>query len=409
MRAAAEKVASWQRRVDEAIDAVPVLLQQELDAAELQERQLSQLYQTEFEKAKTIDLQLVQEQQALDGIQRVQTIHDSILTQLRQWQLADQALAEGRTGVKVSTLEAPTLAERVAFPPPMLLLAVCTIVGLIGGASLVTVLEHTDTKVQSAEQLQQRLNRSIVGRIPSIDAPKGGVPKPLYRSRMARHYPESPAAEAFRALRTRLALESDAGLGKVIQLTSAHDGEGKTTIAANLAISFSQLGKKVLLIDADLRRGTLHDVFDVTNSSGLTSVLEDHVSLQHAVRRSPLAKIDLLTRGPDVSNPAELLAQPKLDEILRATRQTYDLVLVDTSPLLAVTEPSVIASKVDSVLLSTMIGRSSLVDAQRACELLDTLDAKTDGIVVSQVPSNKRNGTYSYYATQADAAATSQA
>ena len=163
---------------------------------------------------------------------------------------------------------------------------------------------------------------------------------------------------------------------------------------ANLAFSFAQLGKKVLVIDTDLRDGSLHDVFDVTNSTGVTSVLRDAVPWEDAVRRSPLAAIDLLARGPDVSNPAELLAQPSFDELLHAARRRYDLVLLDTSPLLAVTEPSVLAPKTDGVLLSTMIGRSSLTEAQRAAELLETLRAKILGIVVNQVPSSRRNGAY---------------
>ncbi len=403
MRAVREKTVAWQRRLKEAMDETPRIMQQQLEAARLQERQLAHLYQAEFEKAKAVDGHLIKEQQVTDRIERVQSIHDSILGQVRQWQLADQALAEGRSGVRIGILEAPALAERVMFPPPLLLLAVCIVIGLVGGSAMITIVESTDTKVQSPQQVQARLKHPVLGRIPVISAPRRGIAKPLYRGRAVRLAPDSRVAEAFRAMRTRMAIDSNGSGGRVIQLASSREGEGKTTVAANLAFSFAQLGKKVLVIDADLRNGKLHNVFDVTNSTGLTSVLRGRTSIEDAVRQSPLAKVDLLARGPDVTNPAELLAQPKLEEVLQWARGKYDLVLLDTSPLLAVTEPSVLAPKVDGVLLSTVIRRSSVVEARRACELLETLEAKILGIVVNQVPMERRTG--SYYEAPASAAA----
>ncbi len=397
MRAVEQQIATWQQRLQEVIHRAPKIMHQELQAAELYEQKLADLYKEEFSEAKTVDGYLLEEQQLLGGIHRVQSIHDSILTQVQQWQLADQALAEGRSGVKVSELETPAMTERVIFPPPLLLAFLCVVVGLIGGSAAITILEHTNTRVQSPEQLQKHLDRNVVGRIPAMSVPRDVLAKPVFRSRLVRELPESSVAEAFRALRTRLATDAGGngnGRGRVIQLAGSREGDGKTTVTANLAFSFAQLGKRTLVIDTDLRNGMLHQVFDVSNTTGLTSVLQGTASLHHAIEHSPLAAVDLLSRGPAVDNPVELLAQPAFDDVLESARGRYDVILLDTSPLLTVTDPSVLAPKADAVLLSTVVGRSSIVDVRRACELLDTLEAKTVGIVVNRIPTGRRDSSY---------------
>jgi len=384
MRAARQQIVAWQQRLLQSDARAATALQQQLAAARLHERQLADLYRREFEEVKLVDAHLIEEQQVLDRIDRIRTVHDSLLTQVAQWQLADQALSGGRSAVRVSTLEAPDVAERLVFPPPSLLLAVCLAAGLLAGVGLIALVERTDARVQSAVQLQERSDLPVLGRIPRLKTPRGSGPRSLYRGRMVRQMPESSAAEAFRALRTRLDISSETGVGRVIQIASPRDGEGKTTVTANLAFSFAQLGKKVLVIDTDLREGTLHRVFAVRNDEGLTCRLQDGKPWEAAIQRSPLAAVDVLARGREVINPAELLAQQRFAELLAAARTKYDLVLLDSAALLRVTEPSVLASKADEVLLSTMIGRSSLTEVRQACELLDSLGARTLGIVVNQ-------------------------
>jgi len=147
-RAAERHVGAWKSRLQEAIGRTPQIIRQELQTAEQYERRLADIYKQEFAEAKTVDGYLLEEQQLLDSIGRVQTIHDSILTQVQQWQLADRALAEGRAGVKVRELETPALAEQVLFPPPWLLAFLCVVVGLIGGSTAITVIEHKQTRTQ---------------------------------------------------------------------------------------------------------------------------------------------------------------------------------------------------------------------------------------------------------------------
>jgi capsular exopolysaccharide synthesis family protein len=393
IKAARGQVAYWERLLKDSQEAAPQVLQQELDAVRIHENHLGEVYKEEYAKAKEVDSYLLQEQQAIDGIQRVQQVHQTVLAQLRQWQLADASLASGRSGITVSVLEPPDLAAREAWPPPFLLLAVCGLVGLVGGFGTISVLERTDSTVRTAEDVQGLLHLPVFGRIPAMATPRNAGVKAVYRGRITNHAPDSPAAEAFRALRTLLKISPENGLGQVIQLSSPRDGEGKSTVTANLAFSFAQLGRRVVVVDADLRNGNLHNIFDVTAARGLTSVLQGS-PVEESISHSPLAAVDILPRGPKVANPVELLSQDSFGEVLNQLRHMYDLVLVDSPPLLTVTEASVLAPRTDGVLLNVMIGRSSMTEALEACELLHTHGAKTLGVVVNQVPPGRRSGYY---------------
>ncbi len=395
VKAAAEQIASWEELLRDTLEAAPAALQHELDAVRRQEERLAAMYEEEYAEAKVVDGFLLQEQQKLDNIHRVQEAHQQSLAQMTEWQLADKALAEGRPGVKVRVLEAPALAGPQTWPPPALLMAFCAVAGLVMGFGVITILERTDTKVRSSREIGEALQLPVVGRIPVIPAtPRYGRSSHIRRGREVAEAPGSPTAEAFRALRTRLEIAGNGAPCRVIQVTSPKIDEGKTTVTANLAFSFAQLGKRVVVVDADLRNGCLGQIFGLSGCEGLTSVLREGKPLKDVIERSTLGAVDVLARGPAVPNPADMLAQPEFDKVLDILRQDYDVVLVDSPPLLAAAEASLLASKVDGVILSAMMDQSSLLDAQAARELLDGHGAIGLGIVLNQVPAGKQYDTY---------------
>jgi capsular exopolysaccharide synthesis family protein len=184
---------------------------------------------------------------------------------------------------------------------------------------------------------------------------------------------------------------------KVVQITSPKKGDGKTTLAANLAYSIAQSGKKVVLVDADLRNPCVGRVFPVTSTVGLTSVLEGGVDLASAIQPSLLPELSILPCGPLPSNPAELLTSPRLQELLDSLRQQYDFVLVDTAPLLTVTDPCVVAARVDGVLLTIRLSLTGPPHAQQAQEILSSLGANLLGVVINGI--SNRSTTYGYGAS----------
>ncbi|MGD0044988.1 MAG: CpsD/CapB family tyrosine-protein kinase, partial [Isosphaeraceae bacterium] len=206
--------------------------------------------------------------------------------------------------------------------------------------------------------------------------------------------PRSLLAETYKSIRTGIDLLRRNWEGKVFMVTSPQPSDGKSTTASNLAISMAHSGRKVLLIDADLRRPSQHTIHGLPRSPGLTEVLNDQMPFHEAVQQTAIENLDFLAAGAEVSNPAELLAMDRLGALVRELRQAYDLVLVDTSPLLAVTDPSVIAVVMDAILLVVRDAVTRRLDAERSQDLLRALETPVLGLVINGI--NPGQGGYGY-------------
>jgi capsular exopolysaccharide synthesis family protein len=192
-------------------------------------------------------------------------------------------------------------------------------------------------------------------------------------------------AEAYRSIRTALYFGTRGQEHKVIQVTSADAGDGKTTLVCNLAVSLAQSGKKVCLLDADFRRSRLHDMFGIDKPIGISSVMAGKAELTDAIYATGVENLSLLPCGPRPSNPSELLTSERFKELLDVLRTKFDIILIDTPPLLAVTDPSAVAPRVDSVLLVMRITKHVRPNALRAKQVLDGLGANVLGVVVNGV------------------------
>ena len=171
-------------------------------------------------------------------------------------------------------------------------------------------------------------------------------------------------------------------------------GDGKTTIAANLALAIAQSGKRVVLVDADMLRPRVHAMFNVQSAVGLSSVVTGHAALSAALTGCGIEGLSLLPCGPRPVNPAELLSQPEFDDVLAALREQFEFVIVDTPPLLAVTDPAVVVSRMDGVFLTVQLGKNGRPEAERAREILATLQANVLGVVANGVGTG--GSTYAY-------------
>jgi len=289
-------------------------------------------------------------------------------------------------------IDGPIFDDRPIWPRPTLLFAVCGVIGLAGGFGLICLLDRLDPKLRSVAEIRGYLDLPIVGRIPTVRPPWNVRNRELFASRVVRECPGSAVAEAFRSLRTHMDRNGGADQHRVIQIVSPRQGDGKSAIAANLGFSFAQLGRSVIVIDADLRCGKLRRILDVPAAHGLASVLRDGMSLAQAIQQSPLADIDVLAAGPEVDNPVELLAQPEFASTLAALRDQYDVVIIDTPAILEVTEGSLVAPAADCVLLTLMLRKTLAADAVHAWELLDSLPAKVVGVVANGVEEARSYG-----------------
>src|SRR5262249_21267130 len=196
----------------------------------------------------------------------------------------------------------------------------------------------SDQSFRTPEEIRRRLGLPLIGHIPSFvprdDHQPDPEEPPLDQSLLTYYRSKSREAEAYRGVRTALVFSTRREGHKVIQVTSPDMGDGKTTLAANLAISIAQSEKKIILIDADLRRPRIDNLFGLVNDRGLTSLLTGEAELNDVVQDSGIPGLHILTTGETPDNPAELLSLPRFKELLEDLRSKYDFVIVDTPPLL---------------------------------------------------------------------------
>lgn len=207
--------------------------------------------------------------------------------------------------------------------------------------------------------------------------------------------PKSAAAEAFRTLRTNIQFSSLDEELKTITVTSTQPGEGKSTIISNLAVTIAQTGKKVLLIDCDLRKPTVHKKLGLSNQEGLTSLLAKEKTFDEVIRASSIPNFYVLTSGPIPPNPAELLGSKKLRGLLRELEGVFDMILLDAPPVLAVTDAQVLSTFCNGVVFVAGYGQAEKHAIVTAKELINKVGGKILGVVINKVPSKSKS--YYYY------------
>ncbi len=217
------------------------------------------------------------------------------------------------------------------------------------------------------------------------------------RSLFSHLYPKSAIAEAFRTMRTNLSFAATGRPLKVIMITSAGPADGKTTVCVNLGVVMAQAGIRVLLMDCDLRKPVLHKYFNVSNQTGLTNLLVQDLEMTDVALVTPVEGLSLLVSGPIPPNPSELLVSQKMKDILEKAAGLYDTVIVDTPPVLAVTDAAVLAPRADGVILVVKSGETRIDMIRDAKSQLEKVNAHILGVVLNDVKINSDDYHYYYY------------
>jgi capsular exopolysaccharide synthesis family protein len=219
------------------------------------------------------------------------------------------------------------------------------------------------------------------------------------RSLVTMFNPKSPVSEQFRTIRTNIQFSSIDQEVRTLMITSSGPGEGKSTTAANMAVVFAQQGRRVLLVDADMRKPTVHYTFNQLNTYGLTSVLTRQMTLEKAVKETNEKDLFVLTSGPVPPNPAELLSSMAMERFFREAQEQFDMIVFDTPPLLAVTDAQILANKCDGTILVVASGKTDKDQLVKARDLLDSVQSKLLGAVLNN-KEMKNTNYYYYYGTK---------
>lgn len=209
--------------------------------------------------------------------------------------------------------------------------------------------------------------------------------------------PKSPVSEAYRLMRTNIEFSAIDERLQVIMATSATPGEGKSTTISNLAIVYAQADKRVLLIDADMRKPTMHHTFRISNRVGLSTVLSRQCDPDEGVQRTAVPNLYVMGSGPIPPNPSEMVGSQRMITMLEEFRKQFDIILIDTPPVLAVTDAQLTATRSDGVIMVLDSGAVKREAAIKAKQQLEQVNARLLGVVLNNVKRNKQEGYYYYY------------
>lgn len=354
---------------------------------------LQERFTIESKLAKDTAVDAAKNRSYQEEIARMQRMYELVVDKVSEANMLDAYGGENK--FIIDQLQTPAPGLRVE-PSLAKSLAAGTMLGFMAGFGLGYLVEMFDKTFRDPQEVSRVLQLPMVGHIPEIttEAVEGSA---LSEVLVAAHKPKSPLAENFRAIRTALYFSTAGQQNHVIQTTSPVPGDGKSTLTANLAVTIAQSNKSVLLLDADFRRPTQHKLFGLTNEVGLSTVVTGEADPVQAAQATEVPNLYVMGCGPRPHNPSELLTSPHFADLLAVLREQYDFVLIDTPPVLAVTDPGIVSARVDGVLMALRIRKNGRPSAVRARKILHDLDANMLGIVVNGI--DHRSGSYGYYSS----------
>ena len=318
-------------------------------------------------------------------------IYEDLLRRMKEVEVAE--------AIRASNINLVDLPETPLDPSSPVLpvnLALALVLGLVGGIATAFLQEFVDDSLKTPDDVERYLRLATLGMIPEFDSPLNDDLADEAPDLEVKHQPASAGSEAIRTLRASLFLAAPGGLPTSLLMTSARPSEGKTCISVNLAASLAQMGRRVCLVDCDLRRPRVNKALAMSLSPGVTNFLTGSMALDDVVRQTIQPGFDVLTAGPIPPNPVDLLNSANMNSLLRQLEERYDHVLVDAPPALGFADVPILSHQLGGgCLLVTRSGETSRRLAKHACDYLTRMQSKLLGVVLNRVATS-RSG-YSYY------------
>jgi capsular exopolysaccharide synthesis family protein len=344
----------------------------------------------------------------LARLTRDRELNEKLYLMLNQ-KYEENRIAEAGRSASVQIVDQAKPSNAPVRPNKKLNILLGMLFGLSIGVGIAFLLEFLDDSVKTGDDLE-RLGLTVLGTIPLVYTDqiirrlkKQGrqfTDADLHRveaKMITRFSPKSPVSEAYRSLRTNIQFADIDVPKRVLMVTSTMSKEGKSTTTINLAITLTQTGSRVLLVDSDLRRPSLHNFFSLDKTYGLTNVLIGSLSFDDVIKHTEVANLDVITSGDIPPNPAELVSSESMLRFIELARSRYDYVLLDSPPVIAVTDAAVLATRVDGTLLVVGSGTVNKREVQRAVGLLKNVRSSVLGVVLNGLDIKKIYGSYYYY------------
>jgi polysaccharide biosynthesis transport protein len=407
-----QQINETRRSIDQEIANVVRGIQENYAVALAKERALQAEADKQQEKALNLRQVAVQYAVLEETVKVDRTLYESVLKRLSETSIAND--------LAVSNMRIVELAQKPLFPSVPetgrnLLLSI--FLGLFLGVGWAFFLEYLDFSVNTPEHVRRAVGLSTFGVVPELNSLNrsllgwNGLARPLQKglTRLRLLAPPNPSsgelvlrdnclstiAESYRTIRTAFLFSLAENPHQIVLLTSPSPGEGKTQTTLNLAIALAQDGHRVLVIDADLRKGRCHDRLKMKNRIGLSNILTGNLSHEEAIQTTAISGLFLLSGGIRPPNPSDLLGSQKMREILKNLRESFNFILMDSPPAIAVSDAAILSRVSDGVILVFHGQKTTTASARQVVERLDTIRAPILGVILNGI--DVRNPSYAYY------------
>ncbi len=382
MRQLAENIREVKRRIDIETQKVVESLEADYRAAVRAEQGLQSAAGQQQRLVRQLGDQMVQYNLLRREVEGNREIFTALLGRLKETGVSGALLTSN-----ISIVDRAEVPIGPSKPVKMRNMLVAGIIGLLGGIGLAFLREHLDTTVKDAREVEAALGVPTLALVPSWAALEGRrVRRQASLALVAHRRMDSAFAEAFRALRTSLLFSGFTHPPRTLMITSVHRDDGKTSLATNLAIVLAQLNVgEVLLVDGDMRRPRLHDLFGVPQAPGLSTYLAGGASLSDVIKPTHIPNLLVIPSGDTPINPAELMSSARVREAIDLIKEHFAHAVFDTAPLFGISDAMVLAPQVEGVALVLRRGRASREAAQRAVQALGSMRARLLGVILNDV------------------------
>jgi capsular exopolysaccharide synthesis family protein len=340
-------------------------------------------FQTSQLGEKSIQLEILKRK-----VETNRFLYDALIKKMKE-----EGITEQSQSVNVWVIEKARVPEFPATPNKKRNILLGIVLGLFGGIGLAFFLEYLDTTIKTPEDVEEKFNIPVIATVDLFKNKDKTIVEHVFDD------PSSMVSENFKSMRTSILLSSPDHPPKTILITSMTSGEGKSSVCACLASAIAQTGKKVLVIDGDMRRPTQHKIFGLDNSAGLSSLLAGmDVSGDALINRKVDATglIDIITSGPIPPNPSELLSSTMAGTLINKAAGSYDFIIVDTPPLASVTDPLITSRHVDAVIIVTWAGKTNYELIGKGIRQFKDICAPITGVVLNRFSAKKSGYYYNY-------------
>ncbi len=379
----------------EMLQAYRSLLRNDLAALQIREKSLLKSANEELKLAKASEADFMKAKALEAKKTRALARYEEVVERLNEINLATNF-----AGFSTDLLAVPEAANDACWPKLPLALAVGLLLGGMLGLAIALTAELADSTFRDAKDLEVVTGAPILTHVAPFDLRKlrneADPESKIVPQVCSFHGPRSQESEVYRTARTSLLLSCKKLDQSLIMISSPAPGDGKSTTIANIAVSLAQTGKRVLLIDADLRRPMVYNLFGAEARPGLSDVIDERIKLEEGVQQTEQDDLFVMTHGTRTGAPSEMLESHQFTQVLDDARQKFDIVLIDAPPLLAVTDPAVIATQVDAVILTVKVQKNGRRPVQRACEMLRDVNITPSGIIVNNSDDRAKGYGYSH-------------